>query len=117
MRLKQLIKLGKGLYHYILIAIVLLIFSRITYSMIPLFTQYVLKRLLEQPGIGITLDVYNQVNLPAFLIRLFESAPSFLDEIIYVAGVLISLQIIRFLFRFIELSIRGFVRQIGRAHV
>ncbi len=36
MRLKQLIKLGKGLYHYILIAIVLLIFSRITYSMIPL---------------------------------------------------------------------------------
>ncbi len=110
MRLKQLIKLGKGLYHYILIAIVLLIFSRITYSMIPLFTQYVLKRLLEQPGIGTTLDVYNQVNLPAFFIRLFESAPSFLDEIIYVAGVLISLQIIRFLFRFIELSIRGFVR-------
>jgi len=110
MRLKQLIKLGKGLYHYILIAIVLLIFSRITYSMIPLFTQYVLKRLLEQPDIGTTLDVYNQVNLPAFFIRLFESAPSFLDEIIYVAGVLISLQIIRFLFRFIELSIRGFVR-------
>ena len=110
MRLKQLIKLGKGLYHYILIAIVLLIFSRITYSMIPLFTQYVLKRLLEQPGIGTTLEAYNQVNLPAFFIRFFESAPSFLDEIVYVAGVLISLQIIRFLFRFIELSIRGYVR-------
>lgn len=110
MRLKQLIKLGKGLYHYILIAIVLLIFSRITYSMIPLFTQYVLKRLLEQPGIGTTLEAYNQVNLPAFFIRFFESAPSFLDEIVYVAGILISLQIIRFLFRFIELSIRGYVR-------
>lgn len=110
MRLKQLIKLGKGLYHYILIAIVLLIFSRITYSMIPLFTQYVLKRLLEQPGIGTTLEAYNQVNLPAFFIRFFESAPSFLDEIVYVAGVLISLQIMRFLFRFIELSIRGYVR-------
>ena len=110
MRLKQLIKLGKGLYHYILIAIVLLIFSRITYSMIPLFTQYVLKRLLEQPGIGTTLEAYNQVNLPVFFIRFFESAPSFLDEIVYVAGVLISLQIIRFLFRFIELSIRGYVR-------
>lgn len=110
MRLKQLIKLGKGLYHYILIAIVLLIFSRITYSMIPLFTQYVLKRLLEQPGIGTTLEAYNQVNLPAFFTRFFESAPSFLDEIVYVAGILISLQIIRFLFRFIELSIRGYVR-------
>ncbi len=110
MRLKQLIKLGKGLYHYIFIAIVLLIFSRITYSMIPLFTQYVLKRLLEQPGIGTTLEAYNQVNLPAFFIRFFESAPSFLDEIVYVAGILISLQIIRFLFRFIELSIRGYVR-------
>ena len=110
MRLKQLIKLGKGLYHYIFIAIVLLIFSRITYSMIPLFTQYVLKRLLEQPGIGTTLEAYNQVNLPAFFIRFFESAPSFLDEIVYVAGVLISLQIMRFLFRFIELSIRGYVR-------
>ncbi len=110
MRLKQLIKLGKGLYHYIFIAIVLLIFSRITYSMIPLFTQYVLKRLLEQPGIGTTLEAYNQVNLPAFFIRFFESAPSFLDEIVYVAGILISLQIMRFLFRFIELSIRGYVR-------
>ncbi len=69
-----------------------------------------LKRLLEQPGIGTTLEAYNQVNLPAFFIRFFESAPSFLDEIVYVAGVLISLQIIRFLFRFIELSIRGYVR-------
>lgn len=109
MRLKQLIILGKGLYHYILLAIVLLIFSRITYSMIPLFTQYVLKRLLEQPGIGDT-EVYNQVNLPEIFIRFFESANSFLNEILYVAIILIALQVVRFLFRFIELSIRGFVR-------
>ena len=110
MRLKQLIILGKGLYHYILLAIVLLIFSRITYSMIPLFTQYVLKRLLEQPGIGSVTEVYNQVNLPEVFIRFFESANSFLNEILYVAVVLMILQVIRFLFRFIELSIRGFVR-------
>jgi ATP-binding cassette subfamily B protein len=110
MRLKQLIILGKGLYHYILLAIVLLIFSRITYSMIPLFTQYVLKRLLEQPGIGSVTEVYNQVNLPEVFIRFFESANSFINEILYVAVVLMLLQVIRFLFRFIELSIRGFVR-------
>ena len=110
MRLKQLIILGKGLYHYILLAIVLLIFSRITYSMIPLFTQYVLKRLLEQPGIGSVTEVYNQVNLPEVFIRFFESANSFANEILYVAVVLMLLQVIRFLFRFIELSIRGFVR-------
>ena len=109
MRLKQLIILGKGLYHYILLAIVLLIFSRITYSMIPLFTQYVLKRLLEQPGVGDT-EVYNQVNLPEIFIRFFESANSFLNEILYVAIILMALQFVRFLFRFIELSIRGFVR-------
>ena len=109
MRLKQLIILGKGLYHYILLAIVLLIFSRITYSMIPLFTQYVLKRLLEQPGIGDT-EVYNQVNLPEIFIRFYESANSFLNEILYVAIILMALQVVRFLFRFIELSIRGFVR-------
>jgi len=109
MRLKQLIKLGKGLYHYILLAIILLIFSRITYSMIPLFTQYVLKRLLEQPGIGDT-EVYNQVNLPEIFIRFFESADSFLNEVLYVAIILMALQVVRFLFRFIELSIRGFVR-------
>lgn len=109
MRLKQLIILGKGLYHYILLAIFLLIFSRITYSMIPLFTQYVLKRLLEQPGIGDT-EVYNQVNLPEIFIRFFESADSFLNEILYVAIILMALQVIRFVFRFIELSIRGFVR-------
>ena len=110
MRLKQLIILGKGLYHYILLAIVLLIFSRITYSMIPLFTQYVLKRLLEQPGIGSVTEVYNQVNLPEVFIRFFESANSFANEILYVAVVLMLLQVIRFLFRFIELSMRGFVR-------
>ena len=110
MRLKQLIILGKGLYHYILLAIVLLIFSRITYSMIPLFTQYVLKRLLEQPGIGSVTEVYNQVNLPEVFIRFFESSNSFANEILYVAVVLMLLQVIRFLFRFIELSIRGFVR-------
>ena len=110
MRLKQLIILGKGLYHYIFLAIVLLIFSRITYSMIPLFTQYVLKRLLEQPGIGDVGEVYNQVNLPEVFIRFFESADSFLNEILYVAIILMALQVIRFLFRFIELSIRGFVR-------
>lgn len=109
MRLKQLIILGKGLYHYILLAIVLLIFSRITYSMIPLFTQYVLKRLLEQPGIGDT-EVYNQVNLPEIFIRFFESADSFINEILYVAIILMALQFVRFLFRFIELSLRGFVR-------
>ena len=109
MRLKQLIILGKGLYHYILLAIILLIFSRITYSMIPLFTQYVLKRLLEQPGIGDT-EVYNQVNLPEIFIRFFESADSFLNEVLYVAIILMALQVVRFLFRFIELSIRGFVR-------
>jgi ATP-binding cassette, subfamily B, bacterial len=110
MRLKQLIILGKGLYHYILLAIILLIFGRITYSMIPLFTQYVLKRLLEQPGIGDVGEVYNQVNLPEVFIRFFEFADSFLNEILYVAIILMALQVIRFLFRFIELSIRGFVR-------
>lgn len=110
MRLKQLIILGKGLYHYILLAIVLLIFSRITYSMIPLFTQYVLKRLLEQPNIGDSTEVYNQVNLPDVFIRFFESADSFFNEILYVALILMLLQVIRFVFRFIELSLRGFVR-------
>lgn len=110
MRLKQLIILGKGLYHYILLAIVLLIFSRITYSMIPLFTQYVLKRLLEQPNIGDATEVYNQVNLPDVFIRFFESADSFFNEILYVALILMLLQVIRFVFRFIELSLRGFVR-------
>jgi ATP-binding cassette subfamily B protein len=111
MRLKQLIILGKGLYHYILLAIILLIFSRITYSMIPLFTQYVLKRLLEHPKDVVAVgEVYNQVNLPEVFIRFFESADSFLNEILYVAIILMALQVIRFLFRFIELSIRGFVR-------
>jgi ATP-binding cassette subfamily B protein len=78
--------------------------------MIPLFTQYVLKRLLEQPGIGDGTEVYNQVNLPEVFIRFFESADSFFNEIFYVAVVLMLLQVIRFVFRFIELSLRGFVR-------
>jgi ATP-binding cassette, subfamily B, bacterial len=115
MRFIQLMKLGKGLYTYMLIAIVLLVFSRVTYSMIPLFTQYVFKTLLEQPGISDPNLIFNDVNLPSVLTRYFALSESVMEEIIKVAVILMVLQIVRFLFRYIELYIRGFVQnQMGQ---
>ena len=115
MRFIQLMKLGKGLYTYMLIAIVLLVFSRVTYSMIPLFTQYVFKTLLEQPGISDPNLIFNDVNLPSVLTRYFALSESVMEEIIKVAVILMVLQIVRFFFRYIELYIRGFVQnQMGQ---
>jgi ATP-binding cassette subfamily B protein len=103
-------KLGRGLFKFMVLAIVLLVFSRVTYSMIPLFSQYVFKRLLEQPGVSDPNLIFNDVNLPNFLIRYFEASNSIIEEITLVALVLFGLQLVRFIFRFIELYIRGYVQ-------
>jgi ATP-binding cassette subfamily B protein len=115
MRFFQLMSLGKHLYRYMFIAILLLVFSRYTYSLIPLFSQYIFKVLLEQPNIMDEAIVLNDVNLPLILTDFFKSSQTVTEEIIKVAVVLIMLQGIRFFFRYIELYLRGFVQnQMGQ---
>lgn len=110
MRLMKLLKLGKGLYKWMLIVVLLILFSRFTYSLIPLFTQYLLRLLLLQPGISDPNIVLNAVNLPNSFIAFFESTTVITEQVIRIAVLLIVLQFVRFTFRFVELYIRGFIQ-------
>ncbi len=110
MRAKKLLSLGKGLYKWMILVTILILFSRFTYSLIPLFTQYLLRLLLLQPGISEPGLVLSAVNLPNMFIRFFEATQLVSEQVIRIAVVLMALQIVRFTFRFVELYIRGFVQ-------
>lgn len=110
MRVMKLLSLGKGLYKWMILVTILILFSRFTYSLIPLFTQYLLRLLLLQPGISEPGLVLSAVNLPNMFIRFFEATQVVSEQVIRIAVVLMALQIVRFTFRFVELYIRGFVQ-------
>jgi ATP-binding cassette, subfamily B, bacterial len=111
MRVKKLLKIGKGLYALMMIAIFLAIINQFTYSTVPLFTQYLMKTLLEQPNIGDPTVVLSDVNLPNFVIRFFELTPDLMAQITRIALGLVLLQTFRFSLRFFELYLRGYIQQ------
>ena len=110
MRLMKILQLGKGLYRWMIVVAVLILFSRFTYSLVPLFTQYLLRLLLLQPGISDPDVVLNTVNLPLSFINFFEATSKVTEQIVRIAVLLILLQFVRFTFRFVELYIRGFIQ-------
>jgi len=110
MRVKKLLSLGKGFYKWMILVTILILFSRFTYSLVPLFMQYLLRLLLLQPGISEPGLVLSAVNLPNMFIRFFEATQLVSEQVIRIAVVLMALQIVRFTFRFVELYIRGFVQ-------
>lgn len=111
MRTKKLIKIGKGLYAWMMVAILLAIINQFTYSTVPLFTQYLMKTLLESPNIGDSTVVLSDVNLPNFIIRFFELTPDLMAQITRIAIGLVLLQTFRFTLRFFELYLRGYIQQ------
>lgn len=110
MRVMKLLSLGKGLYKWMILVTLLILFSRFTYSLIPLFTQYLIRLILLQPGISEPGLVLSAVNLPNMFIRFFEETQVVSEQVIRIAVVLMALQIVRFSFRFVELYIRGYVQ-------
>jgi ATP-binding cassette subfamily B protein len=106
----KILQLGKGLYRWMIVVAVLILFSRFTYSLVPLFTQYLLRLLLLQPGISDPDVVLNTVNLPLSFINFFEATSKVTEQIVRIAVLLILLQFVRFTFRFVELYIRGFIQ-------
>ncbi|MFP4187705.1 MAG: ABC transporter ATP-binding protein [Acholeplasmataceae bacterium] len=108
MRNIRLFKLAKGFLVLVLVAAVLTAFHQWTYSNVPLFTQYLIRSLLEQPGIADSAVTVNRVNLPAFLITYYEYAPTFMNLVIRIATTLLALQVFRFTFRFFEMYVQGY---------
>ncbi|MFU8792644.1 MAG: ABC transporter ATP-binding protein [Acholeplasmataceae bacterium] len=107
MRLIKLLFLAKGFVVLFLIASTLTIIHQFTYSNVPLFTQYLFKVLLEQPGVGDPSVVIRQVNLPGFLITFFENGTDIINVVIRIAVSLLTLQLFRFSMRFVEMWSKG----------
>ena len=95
MRTRKLFSLGKGFTVLMILAALLTIFHQMSYSYIPLFTQYLIK----------TLETKNPnqvVNLPSFVVTFIQSAGTLKTVILYIAISLLLLQVLRFLMRFFE---------------
>lgn len=107
MRVIKLFRLAKGFWVLFGVAVLFIIFHQYTYSNVPLFTQYLIKTLIEDPRIIIGTASVSEVNLPPFVIRFFEQGVDTLDIIIRIALGLIILQVFRFTMRFFEMWIKS----------
>ncbi len=107
MRTIKLFNLAKGFVFLFLIAALLTTIHQYTYSNVPLFTQYLIKTLLEQPGIADGNVSVGVVNLPTFVLDFFRQDTEVLNIILRIASALLLLQVFRFSLRFFELWIKG----------
>ncbi|MCR3906806.1 MAG: ABC transporter ATP-binding protein/permease [Tenericutes bacterium] len=111
MRIIKLFGLAKGFLVLFMVAAFLTAFHQWTYSNVPLFTQYLIKTLLAQPGIAPGSVTVGEVNLPSFLIAYFEQSSVFLEVVIRIALSLMVLQIFRFSLRFFEMWLKGSIQE------
>ena len=68
MRVIKLFRLAKGFFVLFLIGALLTAIHQWTYSNVPLFTQFLIKTLMAQPGIAVGNVSVGEVHLPAFLL-------------------------------------------------
>lgn len=109
MRTLNLFRLAKGFTVLFLVAALLTLIHQWTYSNVPLFTQYLIKTLLAQPGIAVGNVSVGEVYLPAFLLSYFERTTAVMEIIMRVAISLMILQVFRFSLRFIEMWTKGYL--------
>lgn len=111
MRIIKLFGLAKGFLVLFMVAAFLTAFHQWTYSNVPLFTQYLIKALLAQPGIAPGSVSVGEVNLPSFLIAYFEKSSVFIEVVFRIALSLMVLQIFRFTLRFFEMWLKGSIQE------
>lgn len=107
MRTRKLLRLAKGFSMLFVIAGLLTIIHQWTYSNVPLFTQYLIKTLINQPGIADGSLVVGDVHLPRFLIAFFERSTDIMEIVLRIALSLLILQVFRFSLRFVEMWAKG----------
>lgn len=87
-----------------LFSIILVAIHRVTYSYVPLFTQYLLKEFEKN---GNTEDV----NLPAFIIEIFKKGETVFQVALIVAITFFVWQLLRFTLMIVERTIKGYVQE------
>lgn len=98
MRLIKLLKTAKGLYIFLVIIILVVMFNRFTYSYVPLFTQYIIDM----------LDVgTSTANFPTFVTDIFEQGSDVIQIILIVATTMVFYQAMRFSMLFVEEYAQG----------
>ncbi|MBN2299583.1 MAG: ABC transporter ATP-binding protein [Acholeplasmataceae bacterium] len=111
MRVINLFRLAKGFSILFLIGALLTVVHQWTYSNVPLFTQYLIKTLMAQPGIAIGNVNVGEVYLPAFLLSFFSRTQNVMEIVMRIAISLMVLQVFRFSLRFVEMWTRGFLQE------
>lgn len=101
---QSILRLLKGNLFGMLLILLLVIFHRVSYSFVPLFTQYILKY-LQNAG------VVEGVNLPPFVIAIFEKGQNVFQVSLYVAITLLAYQLFRFSLMIVERTIKGKVQE------
>ncbi len=111
MRVIKLFRLAKGFFVLFLIGALLTAIHQWTYSNVPLFTQFLIKTLMAQPGIAVGNVSVGEVHLPAFLLSYFTKTQNVMEIIMRIAISLMILQVFRFSLRFFEMWSRGYLQE------
>ena len=101
-RLKNLFKLLKGHYGLFVISIIFVVLHRLTYSYVPLFTQYLIE-VLENSGHAAT----SEVNLPNFILNFLKNYQTEIQIAIVISLMLLTWQTGRFIMLFFEAKVKG----------
>lgn len=109
MRIIKLFRLAKGFTVLFMVSALLTAFHQWTYSNVPLFTQYLIKTLVAQPGIAVGNVSVGEVNLPVFLLNYFAKTENVMEIVMRIAISLMVLQLFRFSLRFVELWTKGYL--------
>lgn len=107
-RIKNLFQLGKGFYILIFVLVLMAIFHRVTYSFVPLFTQYLIGVLTNHAALENVVNL-GAIKLPSPIIQLFSSSSETAQVIVLVISTLLIWQLTRFIFMFFESYLRGYV--------
>ncbi len=106
-RVIRLLKLAKGYWVLFVVAMLFVAIHQYTYSNVPLFTQYLIRTLMEQPGVALGSASVGEVHLPSFVINFFSLDSDVLNIVFRIALSLVLLQVFRFTLRFFELWLKG----------
>ncbi|MFA5660428.1 MAG: ABC transporter ATP-binding protein [Bacilli bacterium] len=101
---QSILILLKGHFWGVFAILLLVIFHRVSYSFVPLFTQYVLKYLQNSGAV-------TGVNLPSFLLAFFNSGKDVFQVFLFVAISLLGYQLFRFATMVIEKTLQGHVQE------
>ena len=101
---KSIFSLLKGSILGMVFSLILVAVHRVTYSYVPLFTQYLLNTFETNP-------TGEEVNLPIFILEIFAKGQSVFQVVLIVAITFFVWQTLRFILMIVERTVKGYVQE------